>query len=243
MRIAFLGDSLTEGRPGESFLARLGPLLPGDELVNHGRAGDTIPGLLARLEAGELAAADLAVVWIGTNDAFLGDWYLPPLFEADGAGDGDEAGPSTGAGGATAGDRAARALRPLYDRILELTLRCAPRAVCVPPVLPDPFEEGGIADRVCGIDAMVAAAAAARGPHARLFALAPVFAAAAGEQVVAGAAGGGPAGAAAAGDETRPRFTLDGVHLNARGADVVAHAFRELIGASRGEGPASPPPP
>ena len=50
MRIAFLGDSLTEGRPGESFLARLRALLPGDELLNHGRAGDTVPALLARLE-------------------------------------------------------------------------------------------------------------------------------------------------------------------------------------------------
>jgi len=228
MRIAFLGDSLTEGRPGESFLVRLVPLLPGDELVNHGRAGDTIPGLLARLETGELAAADLAVVWIGTNDAFLGDWYLPPLFGADddpGTGNAHEAGPggTAGAGGVTAGDRAARALRPLYDRILELTLSHAPRVVCVPPVLPDPFEEGGIADRVAGIGAMVAAAAAARGPRARLFELAAAFATVAGGR--------------------RPRFTLDGVHLNVHGADVVATAFGELIDTSRGEWPASAPPP
>jgi len=227
MRIAFLGDSLTEGRPGESFLARLGPLLPGDQLVNHGRAGDTIPGLLARLEEGELAAADLAVVWIGTNDAFLGEWYLPPLLEADddrGGGSAGEAATGAGGGGEIAGGRVARALRPLYDRVLELTLSRAQRAVCVPPVLPDPFEEGGIADRVAGIGAMVAAAAAARAPRARLFELAPVF-------------------ATVTAREPRLRFTLDGVHLNARGAGVVAATFSELIDSSRGEwaAPTAPP--
>jgi lysophospholipase L1-like esterase len=243
MRIAFLGDSLTEGRPGESFLARLGPLLPGDLLLNHGRAGDTIPGLLARLEAGELAPADLAVVWIGTNDAFLGDWYLPPLSgtgrdpsdgnarAADSSGNASAAGSSgnageggAGAGGAGAGDRAARTLRPLYERILDLTLDRAPLAVCVPPVLPDPFEQGGIADRVAGIGAMTAAVAAARGPRARLFELAPAFAAASARQ-------------------PRAHFTLDGVHLNAGGADVVAAAFRGLVGTLRDLRHATPPPP
>ena len=32
-------------------------------------------------------------------------------------------------------------------------------------------------------------------------------------------------------------FTIDGVHLSARGADVVAAAFRDLIGALRAERP------
>jgi lysophospholipase L1-like esterase len=77
MRIAFLGDSLTEGRPGESFLTRLRRLLPGHELLNYGRAGDTIPALLWRMEHTRLEPVDLAFVWIGTNDAFLGAWDLP----------------------------------------------------------------------------------------------------------------------------------------------------------------------
>ena len=89
-------------------------------------------------------------------------------------------------------------------------------------MLPDPFEQGGIADRVAGIGAMTAAAAAARGPRARLFELAPAFAAASAR---------GP----------RAHFTLDGVHLNAGGADVVAAAFRELIGTLRDLRRATPP--
>ena len=216
MRIAFLGDSLTEGRPGESFLARLRPRLPHDELRNHGRAGDTVPGLLARLEAGELASADLTVVWIGTNDAFLGEWYLPPLPETDEAG-GSPAEPEPSPPPDGAGSR----LRPLYDRILDLALARAALTVCVPPVLPDPFEEGGIAARVASIGAMVAGAAATRAPRSRLFELTPAF------------------GAARAG--LPASFTIDGVHLNARGAEVVAAAFLELIAALRPDAGATAP--
>ena len=219
MRIAFLGDSLTEGRPGESFLDRLRPRLPDDVVRNHGRAGDTIAGLLARLEAGELGPADLAVVWIGTNDAFLGDWYLPPLLEAGG---GAAASPETGGaashdtGISAASGAAGGHLRPLYERVLDLTLSRAPLAVCVPPVLPDPFAEDGVAARVSSIGAMVAATADARAPRTRLFELAPAF------------------GAARAA-EPRRHFTIDGVHLNTRGAHVVAAAFHELIAALRAD--------
>jgi hypothetical protein len=83
MRISFLGDSLTEGRPGESFFVRLRALLPGEELLNYGRAGDTVPALLARLERTALEPVDLTVVWIGVNDAFLGDWFLPKLDDSE----------------------------------------------------------------------------------------------------------------------------------------------------------------
>ncbi len=201
MRIAFLGDSLTEGHPGESYLARLRRLLPGDELRNVGRGGDTVPALLARLEHTGLEPADLALVWIGVNDAFLGDWYLSDL---DGL---------PGSGAEPAGTHR---LRPVYDRILDLVLSRAPLAVCVPPVLPDPFEQGGVAGRVAELAAMTADAAAARAGRARVCDLRPAFAA-----------------------EPRPTggFTIDGVHLNARGADVVAAAFRDQIARLRDERP------
>jgi lysophospholipase L1-like esterase len=201
MRVAFLGDSLTEGHPGESFLRRLARLLPDDELLNRGRAGDTVPSLLARLRADGVPPADAAVLWIGTNDAFLGDWYLPPLDDVEPWG--------TGAPADGAGAYDARRLRPAYDAVLDLALGASPLVACLPPVLPDPFA-GEVAERVAGIKAMVAAAAAARLPRTPVFDLAPAFAAAAGD-----GRGGG--------------FTIDGVHLNARGADVVAAAVRALL--------------
>ena len=197
MRIAFLGDSLTEGHPGESYLTRLRRLLPGDELRNGGRGGDTVPALLARLEHTGLEPADLAFVWIGVNDAFLGDWYLPGL---------DDGRDDSGAGG--------HRLRPAYDRILDLVLSCAPLAVCVPPVLPDPFDQDGLAERVAELAAMMADAAAARGGRTRAFDLRPAFAA----ERLADAP-----------------FTIDGVHLSACGADVVAAAFCGLIAGLRDE--------
>jgi len=199
MRIAFLGDSLTEGHPGESYLTRLRRLLPGDELRNGGRGGDTVPALLARLEHTGLEPADLALVWIGVNDAFLGDWYLPDLDDLFAPG---------------AEPAGTHRLRPVYDRILNLVLSCAPLAVCVPPVLPDPFEQDGVAERVAELAAMMTDAAAARDGQARVFDLRPAFAA-----------------------ERRADapFTIDGVHLSACGADVVAAAFCGLIAGLRDE--------
>ena len=208
MRIAFLGDSLTEGHPGESYLARLRRLLPGDELRNGGRAGDTIPALLARFEHTGLEPADLALVWIGVNDAFLGDWYLPDLDELLPP---DDAPPAGGPGGPGAtGHR----LRPVYDRILDLVLAQTPLVVCVPPVLPDPFDAEGIAERIAGLAAMIAAVVARRGGRARLFDLGPAF---------------------AARRRADDHFTIDGVHLSARGADVVATTFCDLIAELREE--------
>ena len=198
MRVAFLGDSLTEGWPGESFFSRLLLLRPADELFNHGRAGDTIPALLARLRAQPPESSDLAVLWIGTNDAFVGAWDLPPL---DGPPFTGEAGFEAWRPSAPDGD---------YQEILDLALACAPRVVCVPPVLPDPFEPGGITARFSELAAMESAVAAARGERAVLFDLADAFAAARAE-----------AGQA--------MFTIDGVHLSAHGADVVAAAFARSL--------------
>ena len=200
MRVAFLGDSLTEGWPGESFFSRLLLLRPADELFNHGRAGDTIPALLARLRAQPPESSDLAVLWIGTNDAFVGAWDLPPL---DGPPFTGEAGFEAWRPSAPDGD---------YQEILDLALACAPRVVCVPPVLPDPFEPGGITARLDELRAMVAAAVTGRGDRALLFDLADAF-------------------SAARAETGHAVFTVDGVHLSARGADVVAAAFALLLGA------------
>jgi lysophospholipase L1-like esterase len=73
MNIAFLGDSLTEGRPGASYYDLLRMSLPGHELFNLGRAGDRVADLEARLRDGGMPTVDLAFVWIGINDAFDDD--------------------------------------------------------------------------------------------------------------------------------------------------------------------------
>ncbi|KPJ64218.1 hypothetical protein AMJ44_13170 [candidate division WOR-1 bacterium DG_54_3] len=69
MKIIFYGDSLTEGRPGVSFFKNLQAQLEGHELINYGKGGDTVTSLYQRIIRDDLALpSDLAFLWIGTND-------------------------------------------------------------------------------------------------------------------------------------------------------------------------------
>lgn len=73
MRIAFWGDSLTEGLPGCSYFNNLTDRLPDHTLINYGRGGDTVISLHKRILRMEpLDPVDMAFLWIGTNDVFLG---------------------------------------------------------------------------------------------------------------------------------------------------------------------------
>ncbi len=74
MRIAFLGDSLTEGWPGAAYFPLLDRRLPRHELLNRGRAGDTVADLWTRVRHEGLEPVDLAFIWVGANDAVIGAW-------------------------------------------------------------------------------------------------------------------------------------------------------------------------
>jgi len=72
MKILCLGDSLTHGSVGASYLE----FLKGDfDLINRGLNGDTVIGAYHRLkrylEDEELKDFDLCILFIGTNDIFL----------------------------------------------------------------------------------------------------------------------------------------------------------------------------
>ncbi|MDW0116838.1 GDSL-type esterase/lipase family protein [Sporosarcina thermotolerans] len=71
MKIALIGDSLTEGRPGVSFANMLKVRFPKDLFVNLGKPGETVKSLYSRLtKTGLDSDFDLAFVWIGTNDVY-----------------------------------------------------------------------------------------------------------------------------------------------------------------------------
>ena len=197
MRVAFIGDSLTEGWPGESYLERLRELLPADELLNRGRAGDTIVGVELRMRSDGLDQVDLAFIWVGVNDAFMGGWSLPGV---EGS-------------GAQAGEPGLARLRAAYEHLLAFTLARAGQVVCVPPVLPDDGVEGPFRARVEEISVMMTDVirGAAR---ARLFDL---------RDDVVGAKR----------EDPWAQLTIDGVHLSARGAQVVAAAFARVIAEVR----------
>ena len=152
MRIAFIGDSLTEGWPGESYLERLRELLPADELLNRGRAGDTIVGVELRMRGDGLEPVDLAFIWVGVNDAFMGGWSLPGVEE----------------GGAQAGEPGLARLRAAYERLLAFTLDRAAQVVCVAPILPDDGVEGPFRSRVEEIAGMIGRRRPRRGPRTAL---------------------------------------------------------------------------
>ena len=73
MKITFWGDSLTAGQPGSSFFDKMVDRLPDHTLFNFGRGGDTVISLHKRiLRMDPLGPVDIAFLWIGTNDVLLG---------------------------------------------------------------------------------------------------------------------------------------------------------------------------
>ena len=167
MKIAFLGDSLTEGRPGAAYLPLLLRLLPQHESLNLGRAGDGAADLLRRVVHRGLDPVDLAFVWVGVNDAVMGAW--------------DPAGATSGTGSGWE-ERMAR-FGADYEKLLEWTDAHTSLAVCVRPLVLEAegsvWEEradmlgdvvaglGGARDRMQVLDlrpAFAAAVDAGRGP-------------------------------------------------------------------------------
>lgn len=70
MKIVFLGDSLTWGGYGGSYLKACTPLLTEHELINAGEGGNTVLNLLERLDEDVLAHEPEGVfVMVGGNDA------------------------------------------------------------------------------------------------------------------------------------------------------------------------------
>ncbi len=72
MKIAFVGDSLTQGIPGVGYLSVLEKKLQGHELLNYGRGGDTVVSLLRRIKKIKFPEdLDIIVLEVGVNDVFV----------------------------------------------------------------------------------------------------------------------------------------------------------------------------
>ncbi|MBN3553358.1 SGNH/GDSL hydrolase family protein [Fictibacillus nanhaiensis] len=70
MKIGLIGDSLTEGRPGVSFLKLLQKQYPHMTFVNQGKPGESVKSLHNRLTKMKLETFNLAFLWIGVNDVY-----------------------------------------------------------------------------------------------------------------------------------------------------------------------------
>jgi len=72
MKVAFFGDSLTEGFPGVGYISLLQQRCPEFELFNFGKGGDTVISLLKRIKSITFPSEiDIAFLWIGVNDVFV----------------------------------------------------------------------------------------------------------------------------------------------------------------------------
>lgn len=121
MRIALLGDSLTTGQPGSSYVAFLRERLPGHTLVNLGKANDTVVSLYRRLKNLPFDQPfDVVFLWVGVNDLPAQDSRLYRGINA------------------LMGQRRARDLgefRAYYRRTLDLVCGHAGRVIAVSPLL------------------------------------------------------------------------------------------------------------
>lgn len=71
MKIAFLGDSITEGVPGVSFVDYICKSNGGFNTVNLGKGGDTVASLLKRVrKMDDLDSFDVFVLFVGINDVY-----------------------------------------------------------------------------------------------------------------------------------------------------------------------------
>lgn len=71
MKIVFIGDSLTEGIPGASYFKFVDQRLRRHDLINLGKGGDTVVSLLERIKRSCLAEDyDIAVIEVGVNDIY-----------------------------------------------------------------------------------------------------------------------------------------------------------------------------
>ena len=71
MNIAFFGDSLTTGVPGVSFFQLIRERLQDDNLFNYGKGGDTVISLYHRVRKLSVEKLDIAFLWIGVNDVLV----------------------------------------------------------------------------------------------------------------------------------------------------------------------------
>jgi lysophospholipase L1-like esterase len=227
MRIAFFGDSLTEGKFGVSFIDSLKLELPSYELLNYGEGGDTVISLYRRISQMQPGLeTDLAFIWIGVNDVFGQMTWIYRLINAVRK-------------KPYASNRAQ--FSSFYRTILDLLLEHSKMIITIPPLflgedlnnkwnrkldeftahiraLSDEFERVEFADlREAFMERLEEGSVSSYLPTSMIRFARDKSTCSTIEEIDRRSSARGLA------------FTLDGVHLNSTGAELVAGFFRELI--------------
>ncbi len=227
MRIVFAGDSLTRGRPGSSYVEVLRLKLPGHTLVNLGEGNDTAVSLyrrLSRLCWGE--PFDIACLWVGVNDIVGGS---PWTFQV------------VSALARKPHSKSLDEFRWYYQAMLDLLRRQARRVIAVSPLLKgedihSPWnrelgvlsraieEMASQCDRVEYLDVRTAFVQKLSGKRISGYLPRSVIRVALDALVLRD---NGRINEKAA--ERGLHFTLDGIHLNALGAEIIAEMFLSAL--------------
>ena len=231
MWIAFVGDSLTSGFPGCSYLEILRKKLPDHTLVNLGRGNDTSVSLYRRIAVRRIARLfllrrfDLAFLWVGVNDVSRDAVW--PVRVAN-----------TLRGQPRSRDAAE--FRAYYERALDVLCQMSGHVVAVSPAIKGEDSANRWNIELSAMASVVEGLAEQYEQVSYLDVRTPLFEALdgrppasytpatsrvlwdmltlwRGEQIDNKAAERGLA------------LTLDGVHLNGRGAEIVAETFRGFI--------------
>ncbi len=229
MKIAFYGDSLTEGIPGVAFLPILGAKLPEHELINYGKGGDTGISLYRRIVRRQLdLPVDIAFLWVGVNDVFakvtLAHSILKRLVRQPWAKDHAE-------------------FRDYYALTLDLLCQKAANVVTVSPLLIGEDLENSWNQELAELCEIVASVSSAFG-NVHYLDLRARFRKELEGRVISDYIPKSniriardmlslrtPAQIDAAARDRGLHLTLDGVHLNSAGAKVVADVFLKMINA------------
>jgi lysophospholipase L1-like esterase len=231
MAIAFFGDSLTEGFPGVSYFEILKRRLPDSDLINYGEGGDTVLSLYRRIKHLNLdKPIDIAFLWVGTNDVYVKISWAYPIIKTL------LKKPWT---------RTPEEFKHYYRSILEILSRRAKTVITVSPLflgedlnsgwnrelesLSKIIEELSAADenieyidlRKVFIPKLEGKKGSAYLPNNAIRVVLDALRLQQAEQIDRKSS------------ERGLLFTLDGVHLNGTGAEIVADVFCEIISTDR----------
>lgn len=227
MKIAFYGDSLTEGIPGASYFALLQERLPEHELINYGEGDDTALSLYERIVEHDLARpVDMAFLWIGTNDVpYKESWAVAAFKLLRGKQWTENPGE----------------FREYYKALLDLLTPYAGTVVTVSPLLAGEKLDTRH-NRYLDLLSQVVRHVSAEYPNVRYLDVRSRFVEELAAKPIPDAASRSiwqtawdvlmlrsPEEIDRAARERGLYLTLDGVHLNSRGAEIVVEAFMEAI--------------
>ena len=227
MKIAFFGDSLTEGIPGVACFDILREKLREHELYNYGRGGDTVLSLYRRIQRLRLPAPfDIAFLWVGTNDILV---HISPAY------------PVVKTLINQPWTRSEKEFADCYHSAVEFLGRKARRVCTVSPLFigEDLANDWNLRlERLCGIIADLSVERERTDyidlrevfrpklDKLEISAYVPGSVATLGLDVLASK---DPKQIDARSAERGLHFTMDGVHLNSAGAEIVAEVFRNRI--------------